>query len=151
VTDNDSDKWVTVSEAAEVLGVSERTIWRRVKAQRLEIDRSVSPHVVRVSDTVTDKSVTESDTVSEVSELEGEVERLSRDVQALEAEVERLSDVLAEVRSERDYLRQAHAAALSTSQRLLEHVEAVEVEEEGEPEPGRGLLGRVARWFGGGW
>jgi len=137
VTDNDNDKWVTVSEAAALLGCSERTVWRRVKAEELDIDRSVTPHLVRVSDVVSDRVVTETDNVSELSEL-----RLQ--VASLEAEVERLREVLQEVRSERDYLRSAHAASLSTSQRLLEHVEgAEEVGEEREPETFVDWLRRV--------
>jgi hypothetical protein len=139
MTDNVSDKWVKVSEAAVVLGVSERTIWRRVKAGELDIDRSVTPHLVRVSDTVSDNVVTEGVKVAEVSELEAEVERLSR-------EVDRLEELLSEIRSERDYLRSAHAAALSTSQRLLEHIEEPEEVEEGPV----GVLQRVTRWLGGG-
>jgi hypothetical protein len=130
--DSDRGEWHTVKDAAELLGVSVRTVWRRIAAQELDIDRSVTPHLVRVSDTDTDRRVPESAKVSEVSRLE--------------AEVERLSGLLEEVRSERDYLRRAHAAALATSQRLLEHVEVAEVQEEREPV---GVLSRLRQWFGG--
>jgi predicted RNase H-like nuclease (RuvC/YqgF family) len=155
-----SDKWVKVSKAAVLLGVSERTVWRRVKRGELAIDRSVTPHLVNVSDTVsdnvTDKGVTLSDKVSEVSELEERVEGLEAELQEwrlkaeeLSREVKRLEELLSEVRSERDYLRSANAAALSTSQRLLEHIEGAE---EGEPESeGFGdWLRRVFPFLGGG-
>lgn len=128
MSDNDNDTWLPVSEAAQVLGVSERTIWRRVRAGKLPIDRSVTPHLVGVSDVDSDAGMPEGDIDSDrVTELEGKIlelqrkiERLAADNQELEAQTGRLQDVLDEVRSERDYLRQAHAASLSTQQRLLE-------------------------------
>jgi hypothetical protein len=153
VNDNDTNTWVSVSEAAELLGKSERTVWRWVKRGKLAIDRSVTPHLVNVSDTVsdidTDKTVTPTVTPDRVSELEGTVERLREKVdrlasenEQLQADNDRLRDVLGEVRGERDYLRQAHAASLSTQQRLLEHVEG-----EGEGERGRqGELESFREW-----
>lgn len=203
-TDNGSDRWVTVSEAADLLGFSERTIWRRISAQRLEVDRSVTPHLVRVCDTVSDRGsdigVTKTVTVSELSELEAELEGVradlrergrvvedlqaeveelegavesleqvagerlvqveeaaaelgerEREVEDLQWEVKRLEELLAEVRSERDYLRRAHATELTTMpQRLLEVFEDVEGERSESEREGFGdWFRRVFPWLGG--
>jgi hypothetical protein len=132
MTDRDRGDWHTVKDAAAILEVSERTIWRRVKAGKMRIDRSETPHLVDVSDVVTD-----------ASEPVSEEEPLS--YAELKAEVRRLEELVSELRGERDYLRRAHAAALSTSQRLLEHIEEPE---EVEEEP-IGVLQRVGRWLSG--
>jgi len=140
-------EWLTVEAAAEALGVSTRTVWRRVKSGALRIDRGVYPRLVLVgADVVPETGASGAGAgvgVAQVSRLEAEVERLSR-------EVERLEAVLAEVRSERDYLRRAHAASLSASQRLLEHVDAEEVQAEPVVESFRDWLARVFPFLGGG-
>jgi regulator of replication initiation timing len=141
--DNDTDRhagddWRTIAEAATALGKSTRTIRRYVAQGKLEADKSESPMLVNVADmtdkladkrpTRVDKWRTEIDNLeARIQELEAEaqglrakVDRLAADNDRLEAANDRLQDVLDQVQSERDYLRQAHAASLSTQQKLLE-------------------------------
>lgn len=128
--DTDKGDWHTVKRAAVLLDVSERTIWRRVKRGELSIERGKTPHLVDISDALTD------------SGGEPSQER-PRSVSELQGEIERLRELLSEVRSERDYLRSAHATALTTSQRLLEHIE----EPAADQTDRGGLLQRVGRWL----
>src|SRR3954452_21276159 len=112
MTDNLSDG-LTPTEAAARLGLSERTIWRRIKAGKLHtkhtidgvrvvLPDSLSDASVSVSDTMTDKPVSTSDSVSNSA---------SEAIQALAETIEHLrEDHRAEVdRLERDKeaLRQA--------------------------------------------
>ena len=112
-----TDTWLTVTDAAGALRVSERTIWRRVKAGKLEIDRSGDPYRVNVSDADIDVDTSMTDELARLTDtieaLEAKVDRLATDNAALEARNELLERLLDQVEHERDYLRQANAAALS--------------------------------------
>ena len=108
-----TDRWLTVTDAAAELGVSERTVWRRIERGELEIDRDQTPYTVRVSAGDVPKSDELARLTDRVSELESKVDRLAVDNAALNARNELLERLLGEVGSERDYLRQANAAALS--------------------------------------
>lgn len=112
-----TDKWLTVTEAAAALGVSERTVWRRVKAGKVEIDRTHTPHTVKVSDADIDAGTPGTDELARltdtVTDLERKVDRLATENAALDARNELLERLLDQVTEERDYLRSANAAALS--------------------------------------
>ncbi len=56
----------------------------------------------------------------EVEALRSKIDRLATDNRDLEADNERLRDLREQLIGERDYLRQAHGASLSTQQRLLQ-------------------------------
>jgi hypothetical protein len=105
----------------------------------------VTPHVVNVSDTVTDASeeVSESGTMS-YAELKAEVRRL-------ESVLAEVRDRLEEVRCERDDWKVAHAESLRQSQRLLTYVEAgAEEPSTSETESFGDWLRRVFPFLGGG-
>jgi hypothetical protein len=128
------------------LGVSRRTVWRRVKAGKLSIDRSVTPRLVRVSGGVSVKTVPESAKVSEVSGLKAEVTRL-------EAVLAEVREALEDAKSERDSWRRAMAEYMAQTRFLLEAGEQGEEEEEAVDAEERervGVFSRLRQWFGGG-
>ena len=89
-----ADRWVTVSDAARHFGVTERTIYRRIQSGKLTARTDGSQTLVMV----------ETDDIDPASD---------DDSRASQAEIALLQELLQEARNERDYLRQALAAALS--------------------------------------
>ena len=101
-------RWETVSRAAEILNKSERTIRRWIAADKIPHKKSPSGIVIDISELVTtdfEQEPAEPDMPPVDNEL---LIRLAR----LEAENELL-------REDRDYLRQALAAAMETTQNLI--------------------------------
>ena len=113
----DRHKWITIREATQALGKSERTIWRWVDKGRLPIDRGEQPFVVDIGGELPDAGPIVTDTPDTLTER---LTRLTAEVERLTADNARLTELFEEVRSERDYLRQVHAAALANTQRLIE-------------------------------
>lgn len=100
---------LTVAEAAEALGVSERTVWRYLRSGRLH-GETVGP-------------VGQQRTLIEASAVEAiQSGRGGQESAALQAEVDRLSDEVAALRAERDQLRTALAAARVQMARLRKPV-----------------------------
>jgi hypothetical protein len=98
--DNAPAKWLTIPQAVAETGKSERTIRRWIAEKRLATRRESGRVLVNLADLPPAYSA--------------EVEAGQRDdcqarVRQLEADITRLSELLAEVRGERDYLRQLHA------------------------------------------
>jgi excisionase family DNA binding protein len=102
--------WLTIPKAAALLDISERTIYRRIKSGELKTKQKDGRTVIRI-----DKSQTESAT---------DADKLT---------IARLEALLEDTRNERDYLRQALAAALSK----IPTIEAHASEPSAEPEPRR--------------
>jgi len=92
--------WLTVSEAADRLHRSQRTVRRYIDLGRLPIDRTRTPFCVDIG--------------GEALPQAGKP-----DISDTTGEVARLQELLDEVRADRDYLRQALATALST-RKLIE-------------------------------
>jgi|GEM_PF-519282 len=100
-----TDHGMTVTEAAEALGVSERTVWRYLRSGRLS-GETLGP-------------AGQQRTLIEPSDVEAV--RAGRDggnTSALRADVERLSDEVAALRAERDQLKTALGAARADIARL---------------------------------
>ena len=96
---------MTIPEAAEALGVSERTIWRYIRSGRLHGE--------------TTGSVGQQRTLIDASAVDAvRAGRGGEEASALRAEVERLSDELAGLRAEREQLRTALMAARNEIRRL---------------------------------
>ena len=111
MADSDRHEWVTVREAAELLGRSQRTIWRYVADGRLTANRDASPVKVDIWRELQDKpSQLPRDTVGS---LKAEVIRLT-------AEVDKLATLNDMLRQERDDWHNAHIASLTNTQTLLE-------------------------------
>jgi methyl-accepting chemotaxis protein len=134
-TDRQADRWVTIAEAATILGKSTRTIRRYVAQGKLGADKSKSPMLVRVSDMTDTVADTVADTGGQVADidrqasdtlratiqdLERKVDRLAAANDRLEAANDRLQDLLERAEGEVDYLRQALAASMGNQQKLLE-------------------------------
>jgi hypothetical protein len=134
MSDTDRQHLVTVTEAAAILGVSERTVWRRVKAGKLDIDRSVTPHVVDVAAYIDGDIDSDSDMSDTVSE--GLVQQLRAENERLRAELEHRDELIARLDQENNRLWQAHVAAL----RALPEPEREPQERE------RGWLARLWPW-----
>jgi excisionase family DNA binding protein len=100
---------LTVAEAAETLGVSERTVWRYLRSGRLH-GETIGP-------------VGQQRTLIDASGIEAiRSGRSGEDSAALQAEVDRLSDEVAGLRAERDQLRTALASARVEMARLRKPV-----------------------------
>lgn len=119
MADNPPGHWLTISEAAHYFRISERTLRRRIAAGQLPTQKEGGRVLVMVYDSPADKGG-QADTAPAVSAKLAE----------LEAEVRRLSDLLSQVEGERDYLRQALAAAMSK-------IPAIEAGAESKPDPER--------------
>lgn len=100
-------KWVTISEAVGLTGKSERTIRRYIADGSLSNRRERGRRLVNLADIATIDSDPPSPESSQPST--GQADDCQARVRQLEADVRRLSELLVEVRSERDYLRQLHA------------------------------------------
>src|SRR5919199_6473416 len=93
-TDAGATDTVSVTEAAALLGVSERTVWRRIKQGKIDTQKTVDGVRVRLSD-VSHTSVAADGTVAQALEIiqemheaqTAELERLRRDNQQLAGQV----------------------------------------------------------------
>jgi len=113
MTDTDRQHRVNVTEAAAILGVSERTVWRRVKAGQLEIDRSVTPHLIDLGDYIDSDIAIDSD-VSDTPRQDpaGLVQRLRAENERLRLELEHRDELIARMDREHAQLWNAHTAAV---------------------------------------
>lgn len=103
-------RWITVTEAIGIFGVSERTIRRRIATGLLPIKHESGRVLIYLYDTPPDNR----QAAPEGGKVAGE--RLTE----LQAENRRLSDLLAQVEGERDFLRSALATSMQNEQRLIE-------------------------------
>lgn len=110
-------EWVSVSEAVGKLGKSERTIRRWITRGRLPSRDGVDGLEVDIAGKLPLDDRPESGESQAPPDLAGQVAEL-------QAEVRHLQAMLEAVTGERDYLRQAHAAALGTQRLLVENASA---------------------------
>jgi hypothetical protein len=47
LTEHREPVWLTVQEYAQTRKLSERTVWRLIKAEKLQVDR-ISPRIIRI-------------------------------------------------------------------------------------------------------
>lgn len=103
----DSDRWLSLADAARALGVSEKTARRRTKAGQLDARQVPTPHgpawQVRVPDTVptegrVDGAGTQAATVLELVRLVGELQAKAEAAGLWQGRAETLAHQLAEVR-----------------------------------------------------
>ncbi len=106
-----TDHGMTVAEAAEALGVSERTVWRYLRSGRLN-GETVGPLGQQ-------RTLIDPDGIDAVRAGRG-----GEQAAALRQEVDRMSDELALLRAERDQLRTALAASRAEIARLRKPVSA---------------------------
>lgn len=106
-----TDHGMTVAEAAQALGVSERTVWRYLRSGRL--------HGETVGPVGQQRTLIDPDGIEAVRAGRG-----GEEAAALRADVERLSDEVAVLRAEREQLRTALGAARAEIARLRKPVSA---------------------------
>jgi len=114
---DDGHIWTSVAEAARLLRKSERTIRCWVSANKLPCKDNagqrlagLAPELVEVSASAGQKT-----DMSDMARLREEAARLR-------TENEKLSTIVGQLSEERDYLRQALAAALSNQRLLVERI-----------------------------
>jgi len=107
-----ADRQLTIDQAAVELGISRRTVERRCARGVLRSVHDGARLLVLLptpTDTLTAK----------LEQLTATVEQLTARLTAVEAERDQAKALLEAAIGERDYLRQAHAASLTLSTRLL--------------------------------
>jgi len=105
-------KWVTVSEASAILGVSERTLWRRVAKGIIEARLEGGRKLVKIDEN-TDKtakvSVTMTDKNDIINWLKAELENKNKQIDQLQAELklnrERSDAIIMKLTQELEYQR----------------------------------------------
>ena len=112
MTDNDG-RWLVVAEAAAILGISPRSVRRWVAEGALQADRTKRPYLVFV----TGQRLAEAGPRPATPDM---TDTVATELEALRAENDRKNERIRELTGERDYLRNALAAALMPTQRLLE-------------------------------
>lgn len=101
---NNTTSTMTVAEAAQALGVSERTVWRYLRSGRLA-GETVGP-------AGSQRTLIDPAAIQAIIAGRGGGEEIA----ALKADVARLADENAALRAERDQLRRALAAARTAMQ-----------------------------------
>ena len=94
------EQWLTVNDAADALGVTERTVRRRMSKGQVEYEKRSGRIYVKVS----------------VERVESPDDVIYR----LKLEIEKLESLLEAANSERDYLRSMLAMNISKDQKQIE-------------------------------
>ena len=95
-------RWVSVREAARLLGRSERSVRRWVAEGKLIVNRSGPVTVVDIGGQVPGVDVTTADVTGEVDRLQAGCDRLREVLASVTGERDRLREVVSDLRSERD-------------------------------------------------
>jgi excisionase family DNA binding protein len=104
---------LTVTQAAQALRVSRRTVERRIADGTLPVTRDGRKRLVALPEEASTEPPADTDTTkAQLAQALAECDRLRHEADMLR---QRAEDLV----SERDYLRQALAAALTTTQKLL--------------------------------
>ena len=118
-----AEHWVTIREATEILGRTDRTLRRWVAQGKVVIDKSQTPFVVDISDYYQPPEAAAPDTpdmATGADTMRTGTDGLTVEVDRLTAQVDHLQELLEDARRERDAWKQAHYMALANQQRLLE-------------------------------
>lgn len=106
--------WVTMAEAAAMLGKSTRTVRRYIADGKLEIDKTRTPNLVNVSDMADSVADSGGNRVQELEAaneaLQAKVDRLALENTQLHAANEALEQAVARVERENDRLWESHRA-----------------------------------------
>ena len=111
-----AEHWVTIKEATELLGKSDKTMRRWVAQGKLPIDRSLRPFMVDISAHYQDTGTAGPD----MSSTSKSVDMLAAEVDRLTTQVDQLQRWNEELLGERDYLRQMLAGAIATNAKRIE-------------------------------
>lgn len=147
MTTNDNAQWVTIVQAATILGKSERTVRRWATSKRLPIDCQATPSLVDISNELNEDSNGLNQQLSDTERLQdeidnlikarwavfkvrmntaippqarSEIEALRNDNAQLKADNSRLKERVRELEDDRSFLQSALAAALANQQLLLD-------------------------------
>ncbi len=105
-------KWVTLAEASGILGISERTIWRRVSNGIIEAKREGRRTLVKIdenTDTYVGQSQSLSDKDDIIKWLKAEIETKNKQIEQLQVELklnrERSDAIIMKLTQELEYQR----------------------------------------------
>lgn len=116
--------WVTINEASVILGMSERTIWRRVSEGKIESKLEDNKRLVKIN-VSDDKSdifgITVSDRDALVRWLKSELEEKNNQIEKLQKEItnnrQRSDAIIMKLTNELEAQRRAFESRLSKSKR----------------------------------
>jgi excisionase family DNA binding protein len=103
-TDNNEYRWLTLAEACQVLGVSDRTIRRRIDGAQLTSRLEKGRRLIRISATDTRQTVDSHEADRLVGRLEADNEYLRGQLADRDRHFEKLNDELSQVRKRSDML-----------------------------------------------
>ncbi len=124
--DDERKEWITIAEASERFGLSERTIWRRIQSSIIETKMEVKPRRRLILAESIQASI-ESDTpdtsggTSLTGHLQDENERLWKHVGDLEAQLKAKDEITEQAQERSDTIILQLTRQMEQSQRLLEH------------------------------
>ena len=118
-TDNKVDSWLAIEEAAPLLGVSVRTIRRRIKSCDIESEMRNGKWFVRI-DNQTAVS-TQMSQGSLTDQLQSEVQYLRQEVTELREELKRKDEQSEQAKERSDTIILQLTRQMEQSQRLLEY------------------------------
>lgn len=113
MTGGNDNQWVTIGQAAAILEKSERTIRRWVASGRLSVDKAAIPHKVDIAAELSASDEAAPPDTDQSPRTDNDAPDADINGVRLQAEIDRLQALLDDTRADRDYLRQALAAALS--------------------------------------
>ena len=114
------ETWVTMTEACKILGISQSTLYRRVKKGEIESKKedNATMCLVSVSNESQDDTM---DTQELLSQLRGEVEYLRNELTQKESQTEEARKAAVEASQRHDTIVLQLTRQLENQQRLLEH------------------------------
>lgn len=118
-----SDEWQTIAELAAELGVSDRTVRRRIESGEYEAKKEGRKILVKVDKPDTE-GVTMADMVSKdefVDVLRGQVADLKAQLQQKDGQIEALHEELSQAREQSNTIILQLTRQVEQSQRLLEY------------------------------
>jgi len=88
-------KWVTISEASVILGVSERTIWRRIRDGLIDAEIDSGRRMVKIVNSTDNNGILvmpESDNSDAMEWLKNELSKREEQIEFLQEEIRQLRD-----------------------------------------------------------
>ena len=107
-----TDKWYTIKEAAEILNISERTVWRRKKEGKIKFRFKKGTCYFKIDDAIVN---VDTDIVKDIDAV-----AISALIEQLQSENERLIQELSDLRNELKRKEETHKQELQQKDALLE-------------------------------
>ncbi len=124
--DDEGKEWITIAEASERFGISERTIWRRIQHSIIEAKMEAKPRrrlvlVESIQASLKSDTPDASGGTSLTGHLQEENKRLWKRVEDLEAQLKAKDEITEQAKERSDTIILQLTRQFEQSQRLLEH------------------------------